>query len=126
MGTYASPEVASKLRAEMEEARRRRKRRERNYLIIQLAIGVFALLFLVASLFRGLMVDPKESLRVADTFGFRNVAIVSTQWFLPLFAGCDAGDALAVNLAVTDQQGRTAAVLACSGWPWKGWTMRVK
>lgn len=89
-------------------------------------MGLFCALLIVGEVGRGILVNPNDALGAADTLGFSNATITGTNWLFAGLSGCDGGDALAVDLRAKNANGQTVRVVACSGFPFKGWTVRVK
>ncbi len=73
-----------------------------------------------------MVTHPEDAIGVAETFGFTNVSIVATNPWVPALSGCGEEDALAVELAATSANGQPVRLVACDGFPFKGWTVRVK
>jgi hypothetical protein len=117
-------------RRELEQARLDRwDRQARSYAWIDKAYPLFLVAVIAAGLAscaRGALVNDSDAQRAATTLGFTNPAIVHSTWFWPGLEGCDSGDAKAVTLDATNPTGQQVQVVACSGWPLKGWTVRVK
>jgi hypothetical protein len=82
-------------------------------------------LVLVASLGRGLLVDRTGAISAAEKAGYSKIQIVSEQRFFAGFAGCDGGDAAAFEITAINPAGRPVdGLVLCSGWPFKGFTIR--
>ena len=99
---------------------------DRRALVVGALSVLVSIVLIVASCSRGALVNPADSIRAASALGFSEATVVRSTWLFPVFSGCDGGDALAVTLDATNPVGQQTQVIACSGWPFKGWTVRVK
>ena len=54
---------------------------------------VIAVVSIVATVGRGLLVAPSDAVSAAESAGYSDVTVTSSQWLFPGFAGCDSGDA---------------------------------
>jgi hypothetical protein len=74
---------------------------------------------------RGNFVDKEKGIRAAEIHGFTNIKVVDHEWFLVLFNGCDVTDAARIVMTATNSQNQEVDIYACSGWPFKGATIRT-
>lgn len=113
-----------------ERHRQREEKRERDLRRSHRVWAVWMVLFCIGaalSLGRGLIVDPATAIHAAEVSGYSDVKVTERDWFLVGFAGCDSGDAAGFHLSATNPAGQHVDdVIACSGWPFKGMTLRVK
>lgn len=87
-------------------------------------VGIIVLF--VLSLVRGAFVSRDDAVRAAETFGFSEVQITNHHWFLVGFAGCDMQDAAAFPARAINPTGDPVEIVVCSGFPLKGFTVRIK
>ena len=83
-----------------------------------------AVLIIAATSARGFLVDSNDALRAAAAQGFSNAQIVSESRIFPGFSGCDSGDAAGFHMTATNPKGEQINFTVCSGWPFKGATIR--
>ena len=88
-------------------------------------ILVVAVLF-VLGFARGAFVDESRAVKALETQGYSNVTITDHAWLLIGFRGCDAKDAAMFKTRATNPIGREVEVLVCTGWLFKGATIRTK
>ena len=89
-----------------------------------LVYAVVILLFMAASVGRGFLVNSADALRAASAQGFSQATITQELRILPGFAGCDGGDAAGFHMTGINSKGDKVTFTACSGWPFKGITIR--
>lgn len=65
-----------------------------------------------------------EAKTAAETLGLRSVSIVAEHRLFVSMSGCGEGDMVGYELR-GEMSGRAGDYLVCSGWPWKGWTLRT-
>jgi len=99
------------------------RRRESNFnvIIILAMIAVIVLAF-----FRGAFVSEDAAIKTLEAQGFSNITIVDHAWFAVGFRGCDEKDAARFTARVTNPAGKEATVYVCTGFLFKGGTIRVK
>ena len=74
---------------------------------------------------RGCNVTDSEAINAMEVNGFTHVKVVRKIWFLPGFAGCSTHDAVAFTVTAINVKGDKVNMLVCSGWPFKGATVRT-
>jgi hypothetical protein len=73
------------------------------------------------------MVDDKAPVTAAmRTHGFTNVTIQDMSWFVVGFRGCQADEAAKFEVTATNPIGQQVSFLVCTGWPFKGGTIRTE
>lgn len=70
-------------------------------------------------------VDTNTARNAAETAGYTDVKVKDTHYFFVGFYGCSSGDAAAFDVRAKNPQGKDVSILVCSGWPFKGSTVRV-
>jgi hypothetical protein len=95
--------------------------RDSLYAVVMIIILIGVLVFGVA---RGFMVNSADSIHAAQEQGFSDVVITQELRILPGFAGCDSGDAAGFHMTGVNTKGEHITFTACSGWPFKGITIR--
>lgn len=91
---------------------------------VLIAVVVAAILFL--GLFRGAFADSRVAMRALETQGYSNVQITNHQWFLVGFRGCDEKDAAKFSATAMNPVGRQVELFVCTGWIFKGATVRTR
>lgn len=82
------------------------------------------LLLLVTALCRGAFVDESVAFRALEAQGYSNIRIIESSWMLVQLRGCGSSDAAKFTASVTNPAGHPAVVFVCSGWLFKGATVR--
>lgn len=93
-------------------------------LIALVIIGV--LVFIAGGCFGGAFVSDDVAIKALRTQGYSNIKIVEKNWFLPGLTGCDSRDAVQFKVKAKNPVGNNVEVLVCSGWLFKGATIRTK
>ncbi len=91
------------------------------FLYICLVVAIIGL-----SIGRGIFVDESVAARALENQGFSEVNIVEKHWFFVGFRGCDSGDAAQFVVRCKNPANKEVEVFVCSGWPFKGSTIRTK
>lgn len=91
-------------------------------LIVNLAI---VLLILIGVQFRGSLVDKDVAIRALEKQGYSNIEIINHQYFAVGWKGCDSKDAAKFTARVTNPAGKRVEVFVCTGWLFKGATIRT-
>lgn len=72
----------------------------------------------------GLFVDESVAREALENQGFTKVTVTERIWFFPSLRGCGSGDAARFNATATNPIGKPVQVYVCSGWLFKGSTVR--
>jgi hypothetical protein len=88
-----------------------------------LILVVVAVIFL--SVFRGAFVGEDIATRALEKQGYSDIRITKHNWFLIGLRGCDARDAAKFTAKVKNPAGKDAEVFVCTGWIFKGATIRT-
>ena len=87
---------------------------------------VIAILAIILSFFRGAFVNSDVALRALQTQGYSNVQITDHQWFAIGFRGCSEKDAAKFVAIATNPVGQRVELFVCTGWLFKGATVRTR
>lgn len=93
---------------------------------VVLTYAVLILLTLTVSCGRGAFVDKSVAERALETQGYSNVKIIDHSWFAVGLRGCDEKDAARFTATATNPAGREVQLYVCTGWLFKGATIRTK
>lgn len=75
---------------------------------------------------RGVFVDDARPLAALKAHGFTNVTIIREDDFFVGFRGCSHGDAAKYTVRATNAAGETTDdIFVCSGWLFRGSTVRT-
>jgi len=89
------------------------------------AVYVVALIIGVATLGRGIFVGENVAVEALEKSGYSDVQITSSGWFFVGMRGCSEKDAAKFVATATNVNGdRVEDIIICSGWPFKGATVR--
>lgn len=94
--------------------------------LIEGLIIVVVFVMLLSGLFRGWLVDPGVAVRALETQGYSNVRIADHSWFAVGLRGCDKNDAAKFTATATNPAGRRVELFVCTGWLFKGATVRTE
>lgn len=81
-------------------------------------------LFFAAALFRGVLVSQDTAVNALENAGYSNVSVISTGWLFVGLRGCSAKDAAVFHAQAVNPAGKIVTASVCSGWPFKGATIR--
>ena len=87
-------------------------------------IALFLVIMLVA-LVRGVLVDEKVAILSLESQDYSNAKITDHTWFAVGLRGCDSKDAARFTARVTNPAGNVTEVYVCTGWLFKGSTIRT-
>ena len=87
---------------------------------------VIVLLLVIGSCSRGAFVNQDVAVKALDTQGYSNVKITDRAWFAVGMRGCDEKDAARFTATATNPIGKKVQVYVCTGWIFKGATIRTK
>ena len=88
-----------------------------------MAKGILLILFATLLLFRGYFVDQQVAIKAAQTQGYANVKVLGKTVIFPL--GCGRADAVKFYLSAINPRNQEVKIYVCSGWPFKGSTVRT-
>ena len=89
-------------------------------------LWALSLLFSLFMQFRGFLVDKPIAKRCLELQGYHNVQITDRAGAFVGFRGCDATDAARFTAEATNPAGQEVEVYVCTGWLFKGATIRTK
>ncbi|KKP80380.1 MAG: hypothetical protein A2271_04865 [Candidatus Moranbacteria bacterium RIFOXYA12_FULL_35_19] len=75
---------------------------------------------------RGILVDKNVAIRAVETQGFSNIKVIDHAWFAVGLRGCSSKDAARFTVKATNPAGKEVECYVCSGWLFKGATIRTK
>jgi hypothetical protein len=93
---------------------------------LDLVMIIVAVVIVVFSLCRGAFVSDDIAYRAAKNQGFSNVKVVDDAWFAVGLRGCSSHDAARFTIHATNPAGDEVECYVCSGWLFKGATIRTK
>jgi len=88
------------------------------------ALGV--LLFIGFGTFRGIFVPEARALEALEKQGYTEGVITDHSWFVPGLQGCDGKDAAVFEANAINPVGKRVDVIVCTGFFFKGATIRTK
>ena len=90
-----------------------------NILVVLALIGL-----IVGYAFRGSCVDDADTKQAVEKQGYADVKLYGKTIFFVGFSGCDSNDAAKYGAKAKNAQGKEVDLIVCSGWPFKGITVR--
>ncbi|MDO8492156.1 MAG: hypothetical protein Q7S34_00755 [bacterium] len=93
--------------------------------VIEILIVVFMFFVLFLSTLPGKWVSQDIAIRALEKQGYTNVQITEHNWFLVGFSGCDDSDVARFKARATNPVGKKVEVFVCTGWLFKGATIRT-
>ena len=94
-------------------------------LLYALIVILFVVL-VIGGICRGILVEESVAVRALEIQGYTDIEIVDHAWCFVGFRGCDRNDAARITATATNPVGRRVEVYVCSGWLFKGSTIRTK
>ncbi|MCK9273016.1 hypothetical protein M0P65_05710 [Candidatus Gracilibacteria bacterium] len=92
----------------------------------KLAFYLFLVVFILLVEFsRGIFADINLAIKSLEKQGYSNVEVTNMDWFFVGFRGCDMGDAAKITTNATNPAGKQTEIFVCTGWPFKGATIRT-
>lgn len=91
---------------------------------IKIIIGVVIFLLIFGSEFYGVFVNQSEAVNALETQGFKDVQITDKDIIFLSWRGCSETDAAKFEATATNSNGQRVNLFVCSGWPFKGSTIR--
>ena len=89
-------------------------------------ISLFAIVFMILFGMRGCMVSATKAISAMEEQGFSEVEILDHSYLFVGLQGCDSKDSAAFDVRAKNTNGKTVNMVVCSGWPFKGATIRSK
>ena len=93
----------------------------RHLLLTALIIVLF-----LGSCARGALISEDIAVRALDTQGYSDITITDHSWFAIGMRGCDEKDAARFTATTKNPAGKEVQVYVCTGWIFKGATIRTK
>ena len=84
------------------------------------------LVLIIGSCGRGALVNEDVAVRALDTQGYSDIKITDSAWFAVGLRGCDEKDAARFTATAKNPAGKQVKVYVCTGWIFKGATIRTK
>ncbi len=98
----------------------------RDWGLIWIAACVIIVCAVIAfSIFRGLWADKSTALRALEKQGYSDVRIIDHSWFMVSVRGCSNSDAAKFTALAKNPVGKEVECFVCTGWPFKGATIRT-
>jgi len=101
-------------------------RKQCGFTLIELLTTAAIILTIAMGLFRGTLADKHLAVHALEDQGFENIEITDKAWFFVGLRGCDGHDAARFTAQATNVRGKTVETYVCTGWPFKGATIRSK
>ncbi len=92
--------------------------------LIKLGIPLIILGLIIVAEFGGIFVPESEAVNALQVQGFKDVKIEDKDVFLLSWRGCSSSDAAKFDAVATNANGQRVNLYVCSGWPFKGSTIR--
>ncbi len=110
-------------------AQREKMKKEYGFTLIEVMI-VVAIVAIIGAValrgFSGILVKDQKAITAAETNGFTNVKVLEHDWLLVQFRGCDRSDVARFTISATNPANQQVQFYICSGWLFKGTTIRTK
>jgi hypothetical protein len=103
-----------------------RSKRIKKLFILETILTIIAILLFILVFCRGAFVDEEIAYSSSETQGYTNVKVIDHSWFLVGLQGCSAHDAARFTVKAVNPAGREVEYYICSGWLFKGATLRTK
>lgn len=91
----------------------------------KLMSGICIFVFLIGWNLRGGCVSSSEAVKAMEDSGFTDVHVLARYDFLSDFNGCGSDDAAAFDVKAK-RDGKVILAVVCSGYPFKGNTVRLR
>lgn len=85
----------------------------------------FGICFILLMFSRGIFVKENVAIKSLEKQGYSNVEVTKRGWFFVGFSGCDMNDASKITTNATNPAGKQIEIFVCTGWPFKGATIRT-
>lgn len=73
---------------------------------------------------RGCLVEDYEAPKAMERAGYSDIKVTSRGDVFVGFRGCEATDAAVFHVQAKNPAGKPVQMIVCSGWPFKGSTLR--
>lgn len=113
-------------RKQLETFRKGGKKKEVLFTTVSLLPLFIFIMFFAMFFARGVFVDnvrPVEE--VMKVHGYTEYTITDKDIFFINFRGCQLGEAAKFEVSAVNSNGESVNLLVCTGWPFKGATIRV-
>ena len=94
--------------------------------LLEVLIVVTIFLTLFFAFFRGIFVSEDVAIRTLKAHGFTDIEVVEKKWLLVGLRGADIHDAAIFVCSAKNPAGNNAVLYICTGWPFKGATIRIR
>lgn len=98
---------------------------KKGFTLTELLLVIVIVVALFLSVLRGALVSENTAVRALEKQGYSNVKIIDHDWVLIGLRGCDGHDAAKFTAEVTNPAGKNTEVFVCTGWLFKGATIRT-
>ena len=92
----------------------------------RIAAYIFAAIIFLALAGSGLLVHERIASNALAIQGFSDIQITNRAWFLVGLRGCDEKDSVRFDATATNPLGKRVSLYVCSGWIFKGATIRSR
>jgi hypothetical protein len=90
------------------------------------AIAALIILVILGVMFRGMLVSESVAKNAAETQGFTQVEVTDRAIFFVAQRGCSKSDSVRFTVKAVNPAGKRVKFYVCSGWIFKGATIRHK
>ena len=102
------------------------EKKKKGYLdLIETVVFLIAIVIVAITMCRGVLVDESKAVRALEAQGFSDIEITDKAWFIVGLRGCSEHDAVKFMATATNPVGKKVEVYVCSGWIFKGATIRT-
>ncbi len=88
-------------------------------------VYIFLVLGIIACLCVGYFNKEEKAINALDTAGYSDITITSHHWFAVGLLGCSHGDASKFDAIATNPAGKQVELYVCTGFWFKGSTIRT-
>lgn len=89
-------------------------------------VSILFVCFVVFDIVCGAWVEPQVATRALDAQGYSDIHITDQSWFFVGWQGCGAGDNVRFTAKAKNPAGKPTEVYVCSGFFFKGSTIRTQ
>ncbi|MCK5096299.1 MAG: hypothetical protein KAR24_03020 [Candidatus Pacebacteria bacterium] len=100
--------------------------RSTGFIAIELIATIVVVIIFLFSICRGVLVEENVAIRAAETQGYSNAKVIDHAWFFVRLRGCDSHDAARFTIQATNPVGKDIECYVCTGWIFKGATIRTQ